>query len=189
MRDALSEDLAATIGAWPAPDAEARFTQAAWLALAAVPQLLSRSANPCHFTASALPIAADGTAVCLVHHRRLGQWVQPGGHFEATDATVAAAAAREMSEETGLIGEVDSVPLLLSRHAAPCGVGEWHLDVQLMAVTPVRNPIINPESIEVSWFEAATLPARTASGVKNLVSLAVTRLRGSGPPGSAPLRP
>jgi 8-oxo-dGTP pyrophosphatase MutT (NUDIX family) len=37
-----------------------------------------------------------------VHHRKLGRWLQPGGHTEETDASVYDAALREVREETGI---------------------------------------------------------------------------------------
>jgi 8-oxo-dGTP pyrophosphatase MutT (NUDIX family) len=57
---------------------------------------------PGHFTASAFVSSADGGSVLLVHHAKLGLWVQPGGHFEPDDADLLSAARREVAEETGL---------------------------------------------------------------------------------------
>ena len=39
----------------------------------------------------------------MIHHRRLGIWIEPGGHVDPTDATPEAAAARELEEETGVV--------------------------------------------------------------------------------------
>lgn len=172
----LVRDLVDVIMTSPAGDAEQRFRQAAWSALAADPALLDRSGEPAHFTASALPVSADGSRVCLVLHRRIGLWVQPGGHFEAEDRSVVEAAAREMTEETGLAGEVARVPLALSRHVSPCGSGDWHLDVQMMAVVAEAVPTVNEESLDVAWFEVDDLPQERARGVGDLVGEAVRRL-------------
>lgn len=58
-----------------------------------------------HFTATAFVVRGDAT---LLHwHRRLGQWMPPGGHIEP-DEDPAAAALREVHEETGLVCEIVS---------------------------------------------------------------------------------
>lgn len=180
----LAGDLLKAIDSWGASAGRDEMaSRAEWRTLAENPLHLERTAQPSHFTASALPATADGARVCLVLHRRLGLWVQPGGHFEAGDSTVAAAAAREMHEETGLTGSLSPVPLRLSRHPAPCGIGAWHLDVQLLAVTTDHPPTASDESLDVAWFEVDALPRQMASGVEGLIGAAVTRLQGSDPPG------
>ena len=56
-----------------------------------------------HFTATAFVVRGDAT---LLHwHRRLGQWMPPGGHIEP-DEDPATAALREVREETGLVCEI-----------------------------------------------------------------------------------
>ena len=55
---------------------------------------------PGHVTAGA--VVVYGNSVLMVHHRHLGVWIPPGGHVDADDANVAAAAARELVEETGV---------------------------------------------------------------------------------------
>jgi 8-oxo-dGTP pyrophosphatase MutT (NUDIX family) len=59
--------------------------------------------NPAgHVTGSAIVARPDGSAFLLVHHRKLGRWLQPGGHTEESDASVFDAALREVREETGI---------------------------------------------------------------------------------------
>ena len=56
-----------------------------------------------HFTATAFVVRGDAT---LLHwHKRLSQWMPPGGHIEP-DEEPQEAALREVREETGLICEI-----------------------------------------------------------------------------------
>lgn len=58
--------------------------------------------DPGHITASAVVLSPDGLAVLLAFHDRLERWLQPGGHIEPRDRSVADAARREVLEETGI---------------------------------------------------------------------------------------
>ena len=55
---------------------------------------------PGHMTASAVVLSPDRTQLLLVFHRRLGRWLQPGGHVEPKDASILETALREVAEET-----------------------------------------------------------------------------------------
>lgn len=55
-----------------------------------------------HITASGIVVDRDARRVLLIHHAFLDCWLQPGGHVDATDETLVAAARREIVEETGL---------------------------------------------------------------------------------------
>src|SRR4051812_12468557 len=57
---------------------------------------------PGHFTASAFILSPDRKALLLIHHLKLDRWLQPGGHVEADDVDVLAAARREVEKEVGL---------------------------------------------------------------------------------------
>jgi 8-oxo-dGTP pyrophosphatase MutT (NUDIX family) len=164
----------------PTSDAEARFEQMAWLGLLEThgAALLTRQLAPAHLTASAAVLSPDARYTCLVLHHKLQLWVQPGGHFELGDESSVAAAAREVLEETGLVGEVLPVPALLSRHPAPCapGIVDWHLDVQHVLVTERTLPVPSDETPKVAWWPVRELPDVLASGVPELVSRAVSVL-------------
>jgi 8-oxo-dGTP pyrophosphatase MutT (NUDIX family) len=56
-----------------------------------------------HFTATGFVVLGDAT---LLHwHRRLGQWMPPGGHIEEDEDPVQAV-LREILEETGIVAQV-----------------------------------------------------------------------------------
>ncbi len=177
----LVADLRRALTQAPAESAEQRFEAWSWASLLGQvgPGLLTRAAAPGHVTASAVVLDDALTHTCLVLHGRIGLWVQPGGHLEEGDLSLPAAAARETVEETGLTGRTDPVPLLLSRHRAPCrpGVVDWHLDVQHLIVAPRRPPTVSAESKDVAWWPVQDLPADLAPGVGGAVTTALTRAR------------
>ena len=72
-----------------------------------------RNYAPGHVTASGIVLSPDGSHVLLVFHRRLGRWLQPGGHIEPDDRGVVEAAAREVVEETGVAPRWEVDPLLV----------------------------------------------------------------------------
>ncbi|MFF3450657.1 NUDIX hydrolase [Streptomyces sp. NPDC002667] len=107
-----------------------------------------------HLTASALVIDPSRGRVLLTLHRKLRMWLQMGGHCEPGDTTLAEAALREATEESGVEGLtlLPGGPVTLDRHAipAPC---HWHLDVQYAALAPAEAvETISDESLDLRWF-------------------------------------
>lgn len=93
----------ALLGLYPA-DLEERADVERMLHLAAgLAEPFSREQLPAHFTASAAVVDPSGRRICLVDHVKLGRRLQPGGHVEPDDESPAAAALREVREETGLV--------------------------------------------------------------------------------------
>lgn len=128
-----------------------------------------------------------GGRVLLVRHRKAGLWLQTGGHCEPSDRTLAGAALREATEESGLAGlRVDPEPLLLSRHAVPfCGPVQpaHHLDVQFLALAPSgAEPEQADDEDPARWFEPDRPPEPTDEDVRALIAAARTRLRGTPSP-------
>lgn len=171
----LGADLNAVLDRYqPVGDAAVRELQH-WRQTADIDPPLWRHDSPAHFTASGLPIDVATGQVCLVHHGRIDLWVQPGGHLEPDDQSITGAALREVREETGLTGTIDPAPVLLSRHAAPCGV-DWHLDFEFAVLVEARPPRVSEESHDVAWWGVDALPSDLAPGVADLVTTALARV-------------
>src|SRR5207237_8572603 len=64
-------------------------------------QLLSRTEFRGHVTAGAVVVDWEWR-VLHIRHRTLGRWVLPGGHLEAWDYSLPAAALHELYEVTGI---------------------------------------------------------------------------------------
>lgn len=94
---------------------------------------------PGHFTASAYVVDAPGNHVAMIRHRSLGRWLQPGGHVDAADADAAAAARRELNEETGLDMSGGGTLFDLDVHVIPARPDmpeHRHFDLRFLFVLP-----------------------------------------------------
>lgn len=109
-----------------------------------------------HFTGSAWLLSRDGRRVLLTHHRKLGRWLQLGGHADG-DRDLAAVALREAEEESGLSGlTLDSVRIFdIDKHWIPERrevPGHWHHDVRYVVRAAADEAfVISEESLELAW--------------------------------------
>jgi 8-oxo-dGTP pyrophosphatase MutT (NUDIX family) len=131
--------------------------------LLAHPDGLTRDCVPAHLTASALILDDTASHVLLTLHRKGGFWAQTGGHCEPQDATLADAALREATEESGVGGLrlVGDGPVDLDRHVLSSAFGTCgeHLDVRYAVVAPAgARPTVSDESSDVAWFPVEALP-------------------------------
>ncbi|GAA2515691.1 NUDIX hydrolase [Streptomyces gobitricini] len=142
--------------------------------LAAHPDGMWKACEAGHVTASALVVDPERDRVLLTLHKKLGMWLQMGGHCEPGDGTVAGAALREATEESGVPGLalLPGGPVRLDRHAipAPC---HWHLDVQYLAIAPPDAvEAISEESLDLRWFGYEEVAAVADTSVVRLVEAA-----------------
>ncbi len=120
--------------------------------LATHPDGMWKACGDGHITASALVIDPSRERVLLTLHKKLRMWLQMGGHCEPVDETLAAAALREGTEESGIEGLtlLPGGPVRLDRHHTSCA---WHLDVQYAALAPAGAvEAISDESLDLRWY-------------------------------------
>ncbi|TWD74816.1 8-oxo-dGTP pyrophosphatase MutT (NUDIX family) [Kribbella amoyensis] len=170
----LHQDATDTLTRWTPPDADQAELREHYLRhLAAHEDGLVRSCRPEHLTASALVVDPSTDRVLLTLHRTVGRWLQLGGHCEDGDTTLAGAALREATEESGLTDlRVDPMPLQLSRHLLLAGGcrDAYHLDVQFLVTADAGTRyVVSDESDDLAWFPAAELPAGIDQSVVDLV--------------------
>jgi 8-oxo-dGTP pyrophosphatase MutT (NUDIX family) len=143
---------------------------------------VTRAHRPGHVTASALILDSTSTRVLLCLHGKFHRWVQVGGHCEPGDRTLADAALREATEESGIAGlRLDPVPIDLDVHPVSCHGGSVHYDVRFVAFAPPGAvERVSAESAALGWFAPDRLPAPLANATERLVApalAAVTRGR------------
>lgn len=133
-------------------------------------------ASPVHVTGSAVIIGPRGVVLHL--HRRLGVWIQPGGHIDDGE-TPWDAARREAEEETGLPvrfadpwgGPDGRGPSLLHVDVHPGAREHTHLDVRYLLESDDVDPAPpHGESQEVHWFGWDDAIARTTEGLRGLLT-------------------
>ncbi len=152
---------------------------------------------PNHFTASALVI--EEGHILLVHHRRIGAWLPPGGHIEPGELPHEAA-MRETFEETGVEVQVLTQPVPFSLdtdafflHQPLCvhgvfavedGESLYHIDMaylcQVQSAGDGAPPLLTiaDEVQDAAWIPLAGLGSlNLAKNVKELVDLALAKLR------------
>lgn len=114
-----------------------------------------RESLDAHFTGSAWLVSADGQRVLLTHHRKLGRWLQLGGHADG-DVDLAQVALREAEEESGITGlAVEATPFDLDRHRIPARGSEpehWHYDVRYVVRAEASEAfVVSEESNALAW--------------------------------------
>lgn len=179
----LDTDLRTLLTEWDAPTPAQQTLRRDYLDhldahAAADPGVTAKAGPPAHFTASCLVIDEAGERVLLTLHRKVGRWLQFGGHIEPDDPSIAEAALREAVEESGLpAGALALRPHLaqLDRHALGSGFSRCteHLDLRWIAVAAAGSePVVSEESLDVAWWPIAGLPPDTEDSIRELVALA-----------------
>ncbi len=108
-------------------------------------------ADPTHVTASGIVVGRRGTVLHL--HKRLGIWMQPGGHIDAGE-TPDVAARREATEELGLaVAHPVTGPRLIHLDVHEAALGHTHLDLRYLLLGADHEPEPPPdESPDARWY-------------------------------------
>ncbi len=124
-----------------------------------------RSLAEGHITGSAWLLHPQGDRVLLTLHRKLGRWLQPGGHADG-DADTLRVALREAEEESGIAGIVPLSPDIfdVDIHEIPArpAAGEpahLHYDVRYLVQAPRADFRVSDESVALAWFTPAEILA------------------------------
>jgi 8-oxo-dGTP pyrophosphatase MutT (NUDIX family)/ribosomal protein S18 acetylase RimI-like enzyme len=153
----LRSAIAADVAARRPVDAREREAIAEFgVAFAALAEPFSETADRVHVTASAIVVAdppgSSRHGVVLHRHKRLGLWLQPGGHIDPGELPWDAA-RREAQEETGLAVTLVAGSALAHVDVHPGPRRHRHLDLRYVVSAPPDPP--NPpaeESQDVAWF-------------------------------------
>jgi 8-oxo-dGTP pyrophosphatase MutT (NUDIX family) len=169
---------AAVLARQPVDDRERSSIERFVIELDQLERPFDQEAGPVHITGSAIVIGLRG--VVLLRHKRLGIWLQPGGHIDPGE-TPWAAARREATEETGLAvrfmaddQRLDQ-PALVHVDVHAGGRGHTHLDLRyVVVVDDDEDPAPPPgESQEIGWFDWDDAIALADDGLRG----ALTALR------------
>ena len=114
-----------------------------------------------HFTASCWLVDAGGARALLTHHKKLGLWLQLGGHADG-ERDLRIAALKEAEEESGLTGlRIEPDIFDLDRHWIPEHKGvpaHWHYDVRYVVRAGANEAyIVSDESHDLAWREVTAL--------------------------------
>jgi 8-oxo-dGTP pyrophosphatase MutT (NUDIX family) len=93
----------------------------------------------------------------VILHRKLGRWLQPGGHIDPVDSSVLQGALREANEEIGLKLDPETARLFdLDIHVIPANHGEpehSHFDIRYLFET-ARQPLnAGADVAEAKWID------------------------------------
>ncbi|WP_266389336.1 NUDIX hydrolase [Streptomyces canus] len=146
--------------------------------LAAHPDGMWKACEAGHITASALVVDPERGRALLTLHKKLGMWLQMGGHCEPADTSLAAAALREATEESGIPGLtlLPGGPVRLDRHPIPPPC-HCHFDVQYAALAPSGAvETVSDESLDVRWFAYDEVAAVADDSVVRLLEATRSRL-------------
>lgn len=144
----------------------------------AAPDCFRRSHREGHITGSAWLLNPREDAALLTLHRKLGRWLQPGGHADGDPAPLRVA-LREASEESGITGirPLSTDIFDVDIHCIPArpqdGEPEHlHYDIRFVLQAPQEAFTCSAESEALAWWTPRQMDQQA-----HLLDEAVLRLR------------
>lgn len=146
--------------------------------VSAEPTCFERTNLKGHMTGSACVVNPTLTKVLLTHHRKLGLWLQLGGHADG-NPNLQEVAMTEANEESGLtklsflkyetdvfhITSALPIPFDLDDHVIPANKRDAehkHYDVRYLIIADEdEKHVVSEESHDVRWFTMAEARAIT----------------------------
>ena len=133
-----------------------------------------------HFTGSAWIVSPDKSSILMTHHKKLGKWIQLGGHADGENDLLKVA-LREAKEESGIQQfKVLSEEIFdLDIHEIPqinSELRHLHYDVRfLLEADPGGEAVITSnESHDVSWIPLADVSKLNAEeSIKRMIKKTV----------------
>ncbi|MDR2402184.1 MAG: NUDIX hydrolase [Cytophagales bacterium] len=128
-----------------------------------------------HFTGSCWLVNHDGTKFLLTLHKKIGRWLQLGGHADG-DHDLVRVSLKEAREESGLrniellsdeIFDI-GVHLIAEYKGIPA---HYHYDIRFLMQTTDKddNIQISDESSDLQWFsDMVALPPDTSSDIPRM---------------------
>lgn len=165
MTSRLDATVAAVTALRPGDDREAASRQEILDGLTTLEAPFDEHAAATHVTSSGLVVGRRG--LVLHRHKRLGRWLQPGGHLDPGEWPHQAA-ARESAEETGLdVRYPTGGPLLLHLDCHDGGRGHRHLDLRYLLYGDDSDPRPGSgESQACQWFAPPAAVALADPGLQ-----------------------
>jgi len=130
------------------------------------PDCFERTCRPGHITAAAWILSTDRRRALLTHHRKLGRWLQLGGHADG-QWHVEEVALREAREESGLARfefipihgavlpfdlDVHEIPARYDADGALVEDAHEHHDVRFLLIAASGDEIrVSDESHDLKW--------------------------------------
>ena len=140
-----------------------------------LPAPLDEAADPTHVTGSAIVLDQAGR-VLLHRHKRLGRWLQPGGHLDPGELPWDAA-VRETREETGLQAVHPSGgPQLIHVDVHEGPRGHVHLDLRYLLYGDGAAPLTAEPGAApgVDWWSTAEVRDLADRSTVSAVAAALT---------------
>jgi 8-oxo-dGTP pyrophosphatase MutT (NUDIX family) len=145
----------------------------------------ARATLPAHVTASAVVLDPRRQVVLLHLHRRLGRWLQPGGHIELAERPEDAA-VRETLEETAVaVCHPAAGPVIVHLDEHPGPDGHIHLDLRYLLLADSTAPTLGTgetagegPGASLRWTGLSEVRDMTDPSLARAVDAVRSRLRG-----------